>query len=290
MFKDHNCIKKLIVSPKQINSKIFNASFSFYANLRSGIFSKSKMTILFSEKKAWAPEIIKGFRFTQHQITFAELSAKNIADHDLVVPLTIDDLKLLSEIPLVTSKNPLPIPSIECIELCDDKYRFNRTIVANGFGDYIPQMGGSLTYPYILKKRIDDWGKNCFIISDKQQEQTFSDRINHPDFFCQKLIPGTREYATHILVKNNKILHSLNIEYGFSSEFPIKGKQQFLYTRICRCPYLDLFSDILNSIEFEGLCCVNYKTADNKPQIIEINPRFGGSLSEFFFSFIKHLD
>ncbi len=165
-----------------------------------------------------------------------------------------------------------------------------RTIAANGFGDYIPQMGGSLSYPYILKKRIDDWGKNCFIISDKQQEQTFSDRINHPDYFCQKLIPGTREYATHILVKNKKILHSLNIEYGFSSEFPIKGKEQFLYTRICGCPYLDLFSEILNSIGFEGLCCVNYKVVNSKPQIIEINPRFGGSLSEFFFSFIKYLN
>jgi len=290
MFGNLNFLKKLTICSKQISAKIFNTFFYAYEVLKSGLFSKSKMTILFSVKEAWAPKIIKGFKLTRHQITFAELSAKNIADHDLVVPLTIDDLKLLSDMPLVISKNPLPIPSKENIELCDDKYRFNRTIVANGFGDYIPQMGGSLTYPYILKKRIDDWGKNCFIISDKQQEQTFSDRINHPDYFCQKLIPGTREYATHILVKNKKILHSLNIEYGFSSEFPIKGKQQFLYTRICGCPYLDLFSEILNSIEFEGLCCVNYKSIDNKPQIIEINPRFGGSLSEFFFSFIKYID
>ncbi len=35
--------------------------------------------------------------------------------------------------------------------------------------------------------------------------------------------------------------------------------------------------------------CINYKVVNGQPVIFEINPRFGGSLSLFFFSFLRHL-
>lgn len=279
----------LMINFKQIKAKIIDESFFIYQLLKLRLSNNSRLKILFSKKKAWESKIIRGFKFTQHQISFAELSTENFADYDLVVPLTVDDLVRLSSKTLNKSKKQLPIPSRESIELCDDKYRFNKAMVDNGFGDYIPQMGGALSYPYILKKRIDEWAQNCFIIFDEQQEQGFLDKINHSDYFCQQLIHGTKEYATHILIKDKKILHSLNIEYGFKSELPIKGKEKILYNNICHCPYLKLFTEVLNSINFEGLCCVNYKVVDARPQILEINPRFGGSLSRFFFSFIKYL-
>jgi predicted ATP-grasp superfamily ATP-dependent carboligase len=34
---------------------------------------------------------------------------------------------------------------------------------------------------------------------------------------------------------------------------------------------------------------VNYKVVRGLPYILEINPRFGGSLTPYFFSFIRHL-
>ena len=77
--------------------------------------------------------------------------------------------------------------------------------------------------------------------------------------------------------------------YEFDSEIPIKGQDAWLYRAIRRCPYLTLFSNILNSIGFQGLCCVNYKVERGRPYILEINPRFGGSLTPYFFSFIRHL-
>ena len=42
-------------------------------------------------------------------------------------------------------------------------------------------------------------------------------------------------------------------------------------------------------VGFEGLCCVNYKYRDGIPKILEINPRMGGSLARFFFSFLRRL-
>ncbi|MGH8049795.1 MAG: hypothetical protein ACREPB_03945, partial [Arenimonas sp.] len=37
-------------------------------------------------------------------------------------------------------------------------------------------------------------------------------------------------------------------------------------------------------------CCFNYKVRDGQAMILEINPRFGGSLCQYFISFIRHLD
>lgn len=100
------------------------------------------------------------------------------------------------------------------------------------------------------------------------------------------MIRGDREYATHILIKDRKITHSINIEYVFDTDLPIKGKNKAIYTKISRCPYLDTFASILAALDFEGLCCVNYKEVDSQAFFFEINPRFGGSLGPFFFTFI----
>jgi hypothetical protein len=35
---------------------------------------------------------------------------------------------------------------------------------------------------------------------------------------------------------------------------------------------------ILDALDFEGTCCFNYKWQDGRPMLLELNPRFGGSL------------
>lgn len=213
---------------------------------------------------------------------------RNIKNYDLIVPLTLPDLKYLNEVRNLIFDNPIAIPSMESILLCEDKYLLNKSLAANGFGQFLPKEGSALPYPYILKKRIDMWGKNSHLIYDKQQEQVFSDISTHPEYFSQNFIKGSYEYATHILFKNQRIVHSMNIEYKFNTETPIKGKDKSIYTMICHCPYLDVFAAMLTSIGFNGLCCINYKVCDNHLFLLEINPRFGGSLSRHFFSFIRH--
>lgn len=251
---------------------------------------KRKLKILFSDRAEWKQKIRVGFRSTQHQITFGELTLDSIKAHHVVVPLTVNDLKYLNQVRHLIVNNPVPIPSLENLLLCDDKYQFNRTLIDKGFGNFIPQMGAQSSYPYILKKSIDEWGQNTHIIFDAEQKQSFSEQLNNPDYFSQALVKGAREYATHILMKDQKIVCSLTIEYGFKNEMPVKGKDVGIYRTISSCDYLGIFAEMLSSISFEGLCCVNYKILDDRPMIFEINPRFGASLCPFFFSFLRHLD
>jgi hypothetical protein len=247
------------------------------------------MRILCSNKTDWKKQIETGFRFTEHTIEFDELSDNNIQNYDLIVPLTIPDLKWLNEKRHLVPDNPIPIPTLGCIQLCNDKYLFNQELIANGFSPLIPPMGNPLPFPYILKKKIDGWGQNSYIVTDAYQEQELVDLIHHPGYFTQMIIPGACEYATHILFKNQQIICSLTIKYGFESSTPIKGKDTIAYRGLSRCLYLDLFASILRFIGFDGICCFNFKVVDHVPMIFEINPRFGGSLCPYFAYFVEHL-
>jgi carbamoylphosphate synthase large subunit len=130
---------------------------------------------------------------------------------------------------------------------------------------------------------------HCHLIADQAQEEALSPFLHSPAYFVQAYIPGEREYATHLVFRNKQVVCSLEIEYVFGTQTPIKLQDEFKYTRIRECPHLDLFASVLESIGFEGLCCLNYKYHGGRPWIFEVNPRMGGSLRLFFFSFLRHL-
>jgi hypothetical protein len=275
---------------KRLDARASNKLFIYFQRIQLYLFFKKKLKILFSPKLNWEPIIKNGFKYTQHEVFFDEISSSNIKDYDLIVPLTIHDLKYLNEARNLIINNFIPIPSMENILLCDDKELFNKTLIAKGFGYLIPNIECEQTYPYILKKKIDEWGENSHIIYNAKQEYIFSDALTNPEYFSQQLIIGSKEYATHILIKDMQIICSLTIEYNFETETPIKGKDEPIYTKIIfPSPYLKVFSSVLTTINFNGLCCINYKVYKNSPFIMEINPRFGGSLGLYFFSFIRHI-
>lgn len=252
-------------------------------------FPRQIKSILFSDHPGLKSEIEKCFKHTPYKIDFGEFTPDSIVNYDMIVPLTIEDLKGLNSYPNLIGDNAIPIPSIASITICDDKALLNNYLIENGYSFLIPKLEGTQKYPYILKRKIDYSGQNSHIIDNEHEELKFSALLKSSEYYSQAFIPGQYEYATHVLFKNQKITSSMNIEYFFESETPIKGKNTPLSMATCSCPYLDLFADILTLIEFEGLCCFNYKVYDNQPYLIEINPRFGSSLAPYFLSFINRL-
>jgi len=273
----------------RLGAKINKSGFFILETVSAFFSRRQKLRILFSEHSEREPNIRKGFRYTKHIVDFKAFTPENIKANDLIIPLSMDDLRSLDQVRDLVKNNPIPIPSSLVINICDDKYLFSKILEEKGFGNVIPKIGKNLPYPYMLKKKVAQSGDNCYIILNAEQESEFENVMNGPDYFCQEIIQGTDEYATHISFKDHKIVSCINIKYVFSSKTFVKGKDKFICTKIVKCPYLELFSSILAAIEYEGLCCFNYKVIDNKPFVLEINPRFGGSLSTFFFSFIRQL-
>jgi hypothetical protein len=280
-------ISRLVLRARQLASPHRNKIYMDIEKLFSLLSTSRALRILIGESPELQTDMQSGFRRLRHTVEFAPITSQSFSEYDLVVPMSVRDLMQAREWPELVLENAIPFPSPECVSLCDDKFEFNQRLIASGFGVYVPKMGSGLERPYILKKRIGIWGRECRVIHDLKDKADAMAQINDPAYFCQEIVRGRQEFATHILFVNGRIAKSLNIMYEFESETPIKGQDPFLYRVIHRCPYLDLFSSILNSVGFQGLCCVNYKVAGGRPYILEINPRFGGSLAPYFSSFVR---
>lgn len=275
---------------QRFEAAMIRKAFLAYETQYARLATRRPMRILFSDdRQEWTGAIQNGIAKTPHQAVFGKFTETTFADYDLVVPLSMASLRYLAWQPHLVPNNPIPIPSLSSIELCDDKSLFNCLLVERGLGKYVPAMGGKPAYPYILKRKIDEWGVESHLISCPEQEEALVDRLSHPDYFRQVFIAGRNEYATHILFKSGGVVRALNNRYTFNTDLPIKGKTLEGFQSLCRCPYLDLFSQILRMIEFEGLCCINYKISGGIPMLLEINPRIGGSLSPYFFAFMRSL-
>ena len=290
----NNCLKRFVV--KLIHkvlrkyAQVIKNIFVIKEILLDKLFFKRNLKILFSEKKDFEEGIKNGFLHTQHELQFGSLRNTDIQKYDLIVPLTIEDSLYLNKIRHLINNNPIPIPSKESILLCDNKYLFSKKLIEGGFKNFIPIINDRLEYPYIFKKKTDEWGRSTHVIKDIEDEKKHEDILKSSKYFKQQLILGHREYATHIIIKNRKIIKTLNIEYLFESEMPIKGKDIPIYKKTSHCPYIEIFKSILIYINYEGLCCFNYKVINGRPLIMEINPRFGGSLTPFFFSFVRDIE
>jgi hypothetical protein len=260
-------------------------------NVRAILFPITEKKILFSANEGDEKYIRSGFRMLHHQIEFDAFTPENIDKNDLLIPLNITDVRELLKFPHLTKDKLIPIPSLEAVNICDDKYLFIETLINKGFKDLLPKIGNDLPLPFMLKKKVAAGSANCFLISNQEQKLDYMELINSQDYFCQEIIDGTTEYCSHILFKDHKIVTSLTIKYNFYNGIPIsiKGKDKLCYKTICKSPHLDAFSSILDAIGYEGLCNFDYKIINGKLKIFEINPRFGGSLSRYFFSFLRKL-
>jgi len=273
-------------------AKFNKAKFFALESIRAILYPVAEKKILFSANEGDEKDIRSGFRLLRrHHIEFGAFTPENINKNDLLIPLNIDDVRELLKFPHLTKNKLIPIPSLKAVNICDDKYLFNETLTSKGFKDLLPKIGNDLPLPFMLKKKVAACSENCFIISNPEQKHNNIELINSPDYFCQEIIQGKDEYCTHILFKDHKIVASLTIKYTFYNGAPasIKYKDKLYYKTICKTPYLDAFSSVLKAIDYEGLCNFDYKISDGKLKIFEINPRFGGSLSRFFFSFLRKL-
>jgi|GEM_PF-570337 hypothetical protein len=268
---------------------VVNKALYFAYETMRARFAKRKFKILFSLKAEREKDIRKSFRLLKHEIHFDEFTSENFKKYDIVMPINMLNLRKLIPYSDLVDSSLVPTPTMEAIDICDDKYLFYTTLVEKGFENDMPRVGKNLKIPYIVKRKVAHMGVDCYVIDTPEKEKEHWKEINDPDFFCQEIVPGKKEYATHLIFRDGRVVCSLNVVYLFSTPLYVKGVDKFIGNRLGKCPHLGLFTEILNAIDFEGICCFNYKEIDGKPYIFEINPRFGSSLSMFFFSFLRRL-
>jgi hypothetical protein len=239
--------------------------------------------ILFSKRDAWESSIRQDFAsFPKVKIEFSDLSVDAVARADIVVPYELSDLLWLAERPELTENKRIPIPSSQVVEICHNKLLFNSKLIGLGFKNLLPETHISLEPPFIVKPQEGESSDGVFFVSSHEILERNAEEINKGKNVKQEFIRGKYEYATHMIMRNGELLAELTIQYRFNSEYPVKGKTPEMWRRAVKCPEIKKLVQILLAIGYEGICCFNYKIADGQLKLIELNPRFGGSLTPYF--------
>ncbi|MFP5439469.1 MAG: ATP-grasp domain-containing protein [Bacteroidia bacterium] len=277
-------------SYSKLKSLIINQSFYTKEKFLFPHSKLSEYSILLTDKDAHRNNITQEhFKKLGIKVEFKRFDDSiDFKKYNLVVPITIDDLQVCSSNREAINQQHIPIPSAEAIHICNQKGLMITTLRNAGLGRYVP--GETTGFPYILKNDYGEYSATTYIVRDAEDEARYASFINNPNYLKQQLITGNEEFATHVIIKGGKIVTSLTVRYKYPEAVYLQGNTKQVSRHVVKCRHTEIFTHVLNIIGYEGLCCIDYKVQDGVPKIFEINPRFGGSLSPYFFSMLRHLN
>jgi len=250
-------------------------------HLRSTEMLQRPLRVLFSPKPSAQKMLaskLQGFEATYRPFDDPSL---NPDDYDLVVPLRLEALRQLNSPAAERLRRKALLPTDAVIDLCDDKLAFARFLLSEGYAANVPSLDPPFDVPYMLKRRSDEWGEHCHLITSAEVEQQHAGLIASPDYFLQAFVRGDCEYATHMLVSGTRVTHCGTVQISFAADDLVFGEgiKPLKFTKTENPDHIRLFAGILVRLGYEGLCCFDYKVVGGIPQIFELNPRFGGSLA-----------
>lgn len=91
------------------------------------------------------------------------------------------------------------------------------------------------------------------------------------------------------MIREGRIRKNITVEYRFGHCWPIKTVDRPVGKALVPEKFIAIWEAMLRQINYDGICCVNYKVEEGLPKVLEINPRVGGSLCEYLFAFIDKL-
>jgi hypothetical protein len=247
------------------------------------------MSILFSRREAWEPGIRRGFAGLPHRVHFDDLRVADLERHDLIVPLSLDDARLMRQQPPHLRERVVPLPDAVCTELCHDKPRLNRFLIDAGFALHIPPMADDLAPPFVCKPAQGENSDECLLVVDAEAQQQLEPYLHAQGLFRQAAVRGHVEYATHFLMRDGGLVRELTVAYHHDTPLYIKNADLPTACTLGACPDASTLQAMLRAVGYDGLGCANYKFEQGRLHLLEINPRMGGSLAEYFFSFLRSM-
>lgn len=198
----------------------------------------------------------------------------------IIIPLSLANMRTCPR------AHPALVPSAHALETLGDKRKFAEYMAASGLAHLCPRAfrtDAEASFPCILKRTDRHSGKGIAVA--RSPEELARLRRTAPwrgrDCVLQAFTPDQREYVTHCICRDGRILwhrtfacvkeHPEQIRAGTS--------RQHIAPAQASAKVLGQIADILAPLAFNGPCAVDYSlpSADTV-QIFEINPRFGGSL------------
>jgi predicted ATP-grasp superfamily ATP-dependent carboligase len=222
---------------------------------------------------------------------YTELSRHS---YQMLLPMEDETTFLLSKYRSEFSRRTyLPVPSLEKLEFANRKDKILKLAEANGIPipktwhiDHISQLNGlkdSLPYPVVIKPRKSSGAMG--VAYPKHPAELISQYLaihqRFPYPLIQELIPssGNGYGASFLMGENGEVKASF--VHKRLREYPVTGGASTLRESVRHDDIRDMGCTLLKTLDWFGVAMVEFKMdpRDGIPKLMEINPRFWGSLS-----------
>jgi len=248
-------------------------------------------TVAFGFKADLQPHIEAAIDPAAFDIAFLDFETAGLGDAEIVVPLTLRDIRMLHR-HHAAERHRYLAPSPAIMALCHDKKALNERLLDSRFASLIPplQEPGQRRLPYVLKKREATSGQESFIISTRAAEEAQAERLASDAYFCQAYVEGPIEYASHMLFAGGRLVYHATNQYWMPPH-AVKGTGappvREMIGFAMDAPVIAALAEVVGALGFEGVCCVDYKIQEGRIRLLEINPRFGFSLFRDINGFLR---
>jgi len=178
------------------------------------------------------------------------------------------------------------MPSREALEVLGNKRRFARYAQEQGLGQFVPHSFDAheaVPYPAVLKLERSSAGSGVAVVRSATELAAARRRLRGSPFrsmVLQELVEG-RDHVTHAICRDGRLLWHCTYDYELragdvvQTHENVTGWQRGMFSP-AEVAALERF---LLPLGFDGPIAVDFKRrADGRLCVIEINPRFGGSL------------
>lgn len=217
------------------------------------------------------------------RLTMGDLATAGLDGFDAVLPLTLEDVAALRLRREGGERVAALLPPAAAVDLCDDKFLLNKRLIRARLARLVPPMlPADAPPPYILKRRRDAWGRNSRLVLTAEAAAVAAQRPAR-GWFRQALVPGDREHALHVLMRGGQPVFHLLVTHETEPGPYVMGINHSSRAKRFGEGRAELRAllPVLRAAGFEdGLCCIDFKMQDGRPQVFEVNPRLGSSLAE----------
>lgn len=199
----------------------------------------------------------------------------------------------------------VPINSIELINLCKDKIKFNEFLKQNNFAycetigiNYDDRSPSLIKFPYVLKPTSGSGSKDVFIVQTQTELNSIIEYLGKDNEFLLQEYVGTamneytvgilctpeRGYINHITLKRD-LSYGLSVKQRVQNRTTVKslGDSLVISTGISQGTFVEnpLIDNVVHQLveKLNPTSTINMQCRihENKVYIFEINPRFSGT-------------
>jgi predicted ATP-grasp superfamily ATP-dependent carboligase len=216
-------------------------------------------------------------------------------NYDVVFPMEFATQVLLTDVgnrQKFEQYTRIPFANADLTKQCNDKAFIMRYAMKRGIDipatyfvddtEQVAKIEHKIKYPVLIKPRVSSGSRGIVYVKNKDELTLLYKQVHkqYPFPIIQEYIPdGGEVYGVGLLLNFESEVRA-SFVYKRLRSYPVKGGPSTLRESVQRDDIREIAISLMESLGWTGIAHVEFKIdpRDGKPKLLEVNPRFWGSL------------